>query len=305
MRYVLSFFLFSTLLFAVEFKYNLESSNILGYQKTSETIDYNRLRLTLDLYHDNFSAKLLLDNENIYAFKEKKNHNESKFYRGYIRYGGDKHMLTLGLQRVPLGVGRIWNPIDVFNPIDITAIETTERKGTEALRYEYAINELSNLDITLSNKKKSARIKGYLDIADVALVLVKDKNREIIGYELEGELADTDITVRSEGGYFNDTNSYRYIIGAEYGWENSLTMLMEFYHDTDIEEKQLAFSLNYQYSPLLYMNFLALENFATHRSLISPSLSYSLSDESTLNIGAFIWDRQIEDQLFIHYFVNF
>jgi len=303
MRFVLSFLLITPLLFAIEFSYNLENNNILGYHKSLGSVDYNRLRLTLDLYHDKLSSKVILDNNNIYQFKTKENDNESTFYRGYLRYSDDKHMLTLGLQRVPLGVGRIWNPIDVFNPIDITAIETEEREGTEALRYEYAISDLSNLDITLSNKKQAARVKGYLAVADVALVLVKDENRDIIGYELEGEFKD--ITLRSEGGYFSDSHSWQYIIGAEYGWENSLTMLMEFYHDTLLEDKQLAINLSYQYSPLLYINGLALENLDTHTSLLSPSFTYSLSDESTLNMGAFIWDTKREEQFFIRYFVNF
>jgi len=278
----------------------------LGYHDSLETSNYNRLRVTLDLYHDTWediSAKLILDNENIYSFKDKNNKNTSQFYRGYLRYSGEKHMLTLGLQRIPFGVGRIWNPIDIFNPIDITSIETDERKGTEALRYEYAINSLSNLDITLSNKKQAARIKGYLNVADVALVLVKNENKEIIGYEVEGEFKS--ITLRSEGGYFTDTQSYRYIIGAEYGFENSLTILTEFYHDSELDSKQLALNLSYRYSPILYLNFLALRNFDNDAIMIAPSTTYSLSDESTIAIGAFIGVKESSNQYFMRYFINF
>lgn len=306
MKSILSLLFFSTLLFSVDLKINLENSNILGYQKELGTADYNRLRLTLDLYHDSWediSAKLILDNENIYSFKEHHNQNKSRFYRGYLQYSGQKHMLTLGLQRVPFGVGRIWNPIDVFNPIDITSIETAERKGTEALRYEYAINSLSSLDITLANKKQAFRVKGYLDVADVALVLVKDEKREIIGYEIEGDLKD--VTLRSEGGYFSDTDSYRYILGAEYGFENSLTVLMEFYHDSYLSTEQLALNLSYQYSPLLYMNFLTLGKFDNSSCLISPSCIYSLSDESSITMGAFIGDKELANQFFMRYFINF
>ena len=306
MKYILSLLLFSTLLFSMNLKNNLENSNILGYQKELGAADYNRLRLTLDLYHDNWediSAKVILDNENIYNFKEKNNQNKSRFYRGYLRYSGEKHMLTIGLQRIPFGVGRIWNPIDIFNPIDITSIETAERKGTEALRYEYAINSLSTLDVTLANKKQAARVKGYLDVADMALVFVKDEKREIVGYEIEGDLKD--ITLRSEGGYFTDTDSYRYILGAEYGFENSLTVLMEFYHDSYLSSEQLALNLSYQYSPLLYMNFLTLGNFDNNSCLISPSFIYSLSDESSITMGAFIGDKEIPNQFFMRYFINF
>lgn len=306
MRFTLSLFLFPILVFGVELKTNLENSNILGYQEVLGTSNYNRLRLTLDLYHESwedFNAKVILDNENSYNFKEHHNQNRSRFYRGNISYSGEKHMFTLGLQRVPFGVGRIWNPIDVFNPINITAIETDERKGTEALRYEYAINSLSNLDVTLSNKIQAARIKGYLDVADVALVIVKDEKRDIIGYEIEADLSD--ITVRSEGGYFTDTESYRYIIGAEYGFENSLIVLGEFYHDTHFDTKQLALNLSYQYSPILYLNFLTLGNFDNDSVLTSPSCTYSLSDESSISFGAFLADKEIPKQYFMRYFINF
>ncbi len=306
MRFTLSLLILSTLLCAVELKTNLENSNILGYKDTLGTTDYNRIRLSLDFYHDSYqemSAKLILDNENTYNFKTKNNQNKSLIYRGYLRYSGEKHMLTLGRQRVPFGVGRIWNPIDIFNPINITSIETDERIATEALRYEYAINSLSNLDVTLSHKKQAARLKGYLDVADVALVLLKDEHREIIGYEIEGEFKS--ITLRSEGGYFSDTKNYRYIIGAEYGFENSLIILTEFYHDRALHTKQLALNLNYQYSALLNMNFLTLKNFQNSAIMIAPSFSYSLSDESTVKLGAFVSDKALENQYFIHYFVNF
>ena len=306
MRYIVSLFILSHLLFGVELKTNIEDSNILANQEELGTTDYNRLRLYLNLSDERWediSAKIILDNENSYNFKEHHKQNESRIYRGYVSYSGEKHMLTLGLQRVPFGVGRIWNPIDVFNPIDITAIETDERKGTEALRYEYAINSLSNLDITLSNKKQAARVKGYLDVADVALVVVKDEKRDIIGYEVEGEFKD--ITLRSEGGYFTDTDSYHYIIGAEYGFENSLIVLTEFYHDTRLGTKQLALNLSYQYSPILYLNFLTLRNFDNNSMLISPSCTYSLSDESSISLGAFLADDEIPNQYFMRYLINF
>ncbi len=306
MRYLLSFFLFSSILLALDIETNFDNSNILGYQKELGTSDYNRLRLTLDLYHESWediNAKIILNNENIYNFKQQHNQNKSHFYRGYISYQGAKHMFSLGLQRVPFGVGRIWNPIDIFNPINITAVETQERKGTESLRYEYAINSLSNLDLTLSKDKQAIRVKGYLEVADVALVLVKDDEKEIIGYEVEGEL--NDITLRSEGGYFSDTDHFRYIIGAEYGFENSLIILTEFYHDTEQERKQLALNFSYQYSPILYLNFLTMRDFDTKTHLIAPSCAYSLSDESTLTFGTFLYENNIPDQYYLHYFINF
>ncbi len=312
MRLLASILLITSTLFGVDLKTYLENSNILGYQKYLGTVDYNRLRLYANLTDKRYADTniyLILDNVNIYSFKNRKNSNKTNIYRTYIEYTGEKHAMTLGLQRVAFGTGRIWNPIDVFNPIDITKVEPNERKGTNALHYEYAINSLSNLDLTISKNRHAIRVKSFLDVADVALILIKDNKNtlNIIGYEVEGELLNTDITLRSEGGGFwdkkRDNFYYSYIIGAEYGFENSFIILTEFYHNTNLKSKELALNLSYQPSALWFLNFLAIKSLVDESGLISPSFTYSLNDESSLQIGAFITDR--EDQFFMRYFVNF
>lgn len=50
------------------------------------------------------------------------------------------------------------------------AIETGERTGTDAIRYEYALSELSNLDLTVADGKTAIRLKGYLEYADIGLI---------------------------------------------------------------------------------------------------------------------------------------
>ena len=140
-------------------------------------------------------------------------------------------------------------------------------------------------------------------------MIIKDNknNLDIIGYEVEGELLDTDITLRSEGGGFWDKKRddlyYKYIIGAEYGFENSFTILTEFYHNTELESKELALNFSYQPSTLWFLNFLAIKSLVDDSSLISPSFTYSLSDDSSAQLGAFITDK--EDRFFMRYFINF
>jgi hypothetical protein len=309
MRLSLSLLLFCTLILKAEIKTNFENSNILTHQQDAGVVDYNRFRLYLDFEDkrwEDISAKIILDNENRLYFKSGQNRNKSSIYRAFLNYTGEKHLVTIGLQRVAFGVGRIWNPIDVFNPIDITAVETNERKGVEAFHYEYAINSLSNFDLTLSKKKQALRVKGFLDVADIAFILIKDdKNSlDIVGYEAEGELGD--ITLRSEGGVFfkkDYKTYYKYILGAEYGFENSLVVLGEFHHDTNIASRQLALNLSYQPSALWHINFLTLCDVNAENIMFSPSFSLSLSDESNLQVGGFITNK--EDRFFVHYFINF
>ncbi len=151
----------------------LENTNILGYDQARYSTDFNRLRAELRLEHEQYPdifVKLLVDNKTRYTASPDSLHNTTSIYRGYLQYRGVKHFWSVGKQRIPLGVGRIWNPIDVFNPVDAQAVEPDERKGTESLRYEYAFTDLSNLDATLAEEKAAMRIKGYLEYADAALV---------------------------------------------------------------------------------------------------------------------------------------
>lgn len=55
-------------------------------------------------------------------------------YRAFVRYETDRVEIALGRQRIPLGRARLWNPIDLFNPIPPLAIEGDQRIGQDAVR---------------------------------------------------------------------------------------------------------------------------------------------------------------------------
>lgn len=55
-------------------------------------------------------------------------------YRAWLRYEREDFEITVGRQRIPLGRGRLWNPIDLFNQIPPLAIEGTQRIGEDAVR---------------------------------------------------------------------------------------------------------------------------------------------------------------------------
>ena len=58
-------------------------------------------------------------------------------YRASVRLEGDRYDVTLGRQRIPLGRGRFWNPIDLFNPIFPLAIEADQRIGVDSVRARF------------------------------------------------------------------------------------------------------------------------------------------------------------------------
>ncbi len=298
---------------------SLENTAIFAYSADTHGNCHDRLRADLDLQQKNFSAlllKLVLDNTTDYARTTNNLHNNSSIYRAYIQSRAAKHLWSLGKQRIPLGVGRVWNPIDIFNPIDNQQIEPDERTGTESIRYEYAINELSNLDATIAKDQAALRIKGYLDSADVALVGLWDESseRDIFGWELEGELLDSGIELRTEGGSFGnhgtDERSTQFILGAEYGFTNSLNLLAEYKFSDDGTDDYLALMTSYQPQVLWSCRLLLVTNLADASYFVAPTLEYSLSDEMTLSAGAFIYSSDgefasQEDRYYLTWFAHF
>lgn len=308
-------------LFAVTPELTLENTSIVSYDEVRHWTDFNRFRVDLSLSHQqysNFSAKLIVDNQTRYVERPSSLVNKTLIYRGYLQYSGQTHFWTIGRQRIPFGVGRVWNPIDVFDPIDFQSKEPEERRGTEAIHYEYAVSRLANFDLTGANEKLAARLKGYLEVADLALVAVWDdeNDRDIIGWEVEGEIGETGIEVRSEGGSFHDRLRHEryteFILGAEYGFANSLTILGEYKYNDESQFDYMAGQLSYQFSMLWSGQVLGIVNLDDHSAFITPTFNYSAADEITISGGALIYHGGSDDvfgsqadQVFLRLFVHF
>ena len=309
----------------------LENTNIAGYDRTQLSTDYNRVRAELSLNHEpysNLAVTLIVDNETSYTTSPSELDNEVSLYRAYGQYQGERHFWSIGRQRIPLGVGRIWNPIDIFNPVDAQAIETGERTGTDAIRYEYALNELSNLDLTVADGKAAIRLKGYLDYADIGLIALQDNSNErnllwgedtsldIIGWELEGRLPGTGIELRSEGGRVHNRETgavfTEYILGGEYGFANGLTLLGEYRFSDQDRTNQLAIQSGFQPGMLWTCQLLLLTDLDDNSVLLAPSVTYSLSDEMTLSAGGFLSTgdeteafAEASNRFYLRWFVHF
>jgi len=296
MRLLLSLFLFVSSLLALDYSFEVENTNIYTKPHNNKGSNYNRLRvygILEDEKYENFLAKIIIDNENRYDIAQDDNTNKTKIYRGYLKYTDELNLIVIGKQRIPFGVGKVWNPTDIFNPIDATAIESDERKGIESLRYEYALSEVSNIDTTIAKDKQAFRIKGYVDVADIGFIVLKDKNKDqmIYGYEIQGELFDTGVELRSEGGYFynkNSKDSQELIFGGEYSFSD-LTILGEYKYNSLNNIEHLAANFTYTVSPLLTANATSIKNLDDDSLLTFLKFDYSLSDEMELNIGSYFY----------------
>lgn len=253
----------------------------------------------------------------------------AKLYRVYGGYEDGENRVILGLQNITMGVGRIWTPTNLFNPKNSYALESDEVFGVAALAYTRYLSETSHMMVVASQKsnntfKYGARYKTFLEFADFAIDVVSSNDTKMLGYEVEGNLADTGIEIRSEGAYIksnlqttatnqNEREFYQAIIGADYGFVNGVTAVFEALYSSQkfsYEESLLnldseifsnltytklstGVTLSYSLNLFLDASLLYIESFGDKNSrFISPNLTYTLNDFNSLTLGAMLYDGE-------------
>ncbi len=340
-----------------EVQYTVSNTNFTisqGSQSFDDTkrylYNYNRLRLRLDYNNENYFATLIGDGVNYYGddyvnsstfeylklfqadtpFKTQSSfHNYdngtayAKLYRLYVGYEDELNRVVLGLQNIVMGVGRIWTPTNLFNPKNSYALEPDEVFGVLALTYTRHLNETSQLTLVASQKedntfKYALRYNAFIDFADIAFNAVHSDESTMLGYEIEGNLADSGIELRSEGAYIeNEKEFFQGIVGADYGFENGLIAAVEgFYSSKTFSYEEMFLNVDSEaVSNLVYSHFYLgtslsksfnlyldgsityIESFNDKQSrFISPSLTYTLNDYNTFQIGAIIYSGTSESE---------
>jgi len=97
-------------------------------------------------------------------------------YRGFLSFESRHFESVVGRQRVPWGVGRLWNPIDRFNAIRPLAIQADQSPGVDAVLARALFSGLSQLEAVFAPGRTSAehayaaRYQGVVWNVDVGLV---------------------------------------------------------------------------------------------------------------------------------------
>ena len=305
--------------------------------------NYNRLRLRLDYTKGNYFVTFIGDGVNYYGgdyinstafeylklseadtpFKTQSNFHiydngtaYAKLYRFYVGYEEEQNRILLGLQNIAMGVGRIWTPTDLFNPKNSYALEPDEVLGVVALTYTRHLNDTSQLTLVASQKednsyKYALRYSAFIALADVAINMIHSDETKMLGYEIEGNFADSGIELRSEGAYIqNEKEFFQGIIGADYGFENGLIVAVEGLYssktftyeeillnfDSEILQNMLyshfylGATLSKSFNLVLDGSITYIESFNDKNSrFITPALSYTLNDYNTFQLGAMIY----------------
>ena len=232
------------------------------------------------------------------------------FYKANFSFG----QLVLGRQRISLGSGRIWNPTDVFNPVNPAAFTKIEKDGADALTFKTYFGNFTDLLLVVNaenefnNYNAAARFRTNVATYDLALLAGRADKRMIVGGELAGNLFTAGLRAELLYSLYDEGRGedfLSFVIGADYQFNDAVYGLIEYHFNgagaADPRDYNLAALLNgdllnlgrhylalqgsWQLHPLFVVSAVCIGNFTDGSGFVSLSGQYSLSNEASLGAG--------------------
>ncbi len=255
--------------------------------------DYNRLRLQFNSsVSKNISLNLAIDFFTFHGIikgplgvhenSTQQNSTQTTLDRAYIDLYFPKFDVTIGKQRVAIGVSYLWAPLDLFNRVNI--FEPREEKpGVNAFKIYIPLGQASSItgvfspEVNFESSKSGLRAQTHYKGVDMAVSLIRYgmKNETVYGIDFRGENI---IGWWLEGGYFSSPleNNLKIVIGFDYTfpYKRGIFWLNEFFYDESGEKDEAMYD---------YKRLLEGDRFTLGQKYYMSSLSYSLTDFISAN----------------------
>jgi hypothetical protein len=232
--------------------------------------------------------------------------------------------VVVGRQAISWGVGRFWNPFDLFNAFSPVEIDREYKPGVDAARLEWALGPFSQLEAVYAAfdddfRYQSVAVRGRKTIGnvDVGGMTGKFFRDFVIGPFVDGEI--NGVGARGELTFTHDTAEkgqgrrtfVRGVSSVDYRFANGLYTLLEYYFNGfgetnpadypklfpaervtrgeifNLGRHYLGALLQYEFHPLVQGDLFAQWNLRDQSALIAPLLAVSLSDEADMRLGAY------------------
>lgn len=238
-----------------------------------------------------------------------------RLHRGFVSLSTATVDMHLGRQRIAWGSGRMWNPTDLFNPYNPAQIERDERTGVDAVLVEKNFSALSRLSFAYAPQRnapasRAVRYRSNFAQTDMALMAGEFSDSRIAGFEFAGRIGDAGVYGEAAHTRPGAGDAFvRSVLGAEYAFENTLTIGAEYYLNGEgttqrsrydfvrmfageiqnVAKHYTGAHLRYDVTPLLRSENHLILNHDDASRFFAPSLVYSLTSN---------WDASAGVQLF-------
>lgn len=308
--------------------YNMEM-NLSDMEDKIKLADYNRLRLKLQASPaESVSVNVAVDIFSFYGainspFGASSNGSianskdvDIKLDRAYADIHFKKFDLTIGKQRVAMGVSYIWSPLDIFNRVNL--FEPKEEKpGVNAFKLYIPLGEFSGITGVFSpeenfkTSKSGIRIQTHALGVDMALTAIKsgDFGESIYGIDFRGENF-IGWWFEFAGFFYDQKEDYKTAIGFDYTFPigNGLYWLNEFFYDSSGEpdsknynydllssgdrftlgRKYYLSMLRYGFDELLSCSLTYIANWDDGSFIINPNLQYDIFQNTSASLGLYL-----------------
>ncbi len=225
----------------------------------------------------------------------KKNYSLIHFIdRFYFRQGFDFGSVEIGRQRISWGTGRIWNPTDLFNPINPATYYKLEKDGADVISLRYIFGNFTDLNIVynpqgkINNSNYGFRFRTNFDTYDFSLVGGYFDQRIVAGCDFAGNFFEAG--VHGEGIISMNKNNIsknfaKFIIGADYQFTPLLYGLVEYHYNGEGKTNKF----NYEFDRLLKGEILNLNRNYLAETIsyqVTPLFTTSLTNITDLNDGS-------------------
>jgi hypothetical protein len=291
---------------SIEDKFNLGDYNRLRINFTAAPAKAVTIHLSLDFFSFYGALQSPFGTLNTAADNQTdSNSTQIDLDRIYATIHFKKFDLTVGKQRLAMGVSYIWVPLDVFNRINI--LEPKEEKpGSNALKLYLPWGSQSGFTLIFSpdekfgSSKTGFRAKTHCFTMDIGATFIRDgsQNLSVYGLDVRGENC---IGWWLEGGFFvsESVTDKKLVIGFDYTFPmgNGLYWLNEFFYDSGGEIN----STLYDYDLLIAgKRFLLGQHYAMSRLsyAVNEFFSAALSYIANWSDGSFILNPALSHDLF-------
>ncbi|MFC2084483.1 hypothetical protein ACFLS9_05455 [Bacteroidota bacterium] len=234
--------------------------------------------------------------------------------RIYFRKGFDFGNITIGRQRISWGTGRIWNPTDLFNPINPANFAKIEKDGADAVSIKASLASFTDVQIVFNPKEKfkhsnyGFRFRSNYSEYDYSIIGGYFDKRYVIGADFAGNLLTAGI--RGEGIVSINKNNggsnfVKYIFGIDYQFNAEIYAVLEYHFNGEGTKNKLEYEFNrlingeilnlnkdylytgmtYQFNPLLYLMISEFSNLNDGSGFISILGNYSVTADFYLSLG--------------------
>ncbi|UCH94127.1 MAG: hypothetical protein JSV88_28190 [Candidatus Aminicenantes bacterium] len=243
--------------------------------------------------------------------------------RAYLDLYFKRFDISIGKQRVALGVSYLWAPLDVFNRVNI--FEPKEEKpGVNAFKVYIPLGTFSGVTVVFSPDMKvnasTSALRSQVQVfgVDAAFTLLRFGTEEttIYGLDLRGENL---IGWWAEAGYFvsphpDNTNIHqkdlKLVLGFDYTFplKRGLYWMNEFFYDSSGEKdphtydyiplftgkrftlgKYYLFSmLSYSFTDFISASISYIANWGDGSFLLNPMIYYEITQDIRLTSGFYL-----------------